>query len=127
MQIAVNVTGDNVLGDASNGSIKTLRDVQAHLQANNVTALSQDLGALDTVHETVVTARTDVGARTNRLDVAQARLGELEEATTSLLSDTEDADMAKTLIDASTQQAVYQSALRAGAEIVQSSLLDFLH
>jgi flagellar hook-associated protein 3 FlgL len=50
----------------------------------------------------------------------------LEESTTSLLSDTEDADMAKTLIDASTQQAVYQSALRAGATIVQSSLLDFL-
>jgi flagellar hook-associated protein 3 FlgL len=127
VQIGVNVTGDAVLGDAANGLIKTLRDVQAHLNANNVTALSQDLGALDTVHETVVTARTDVGARTNRLDSAQSRLSQLEESTTSLLSDTEDADMAKTLIDASTQQAVYQSALRAGATIVQSSLLDFLH
>ncbi len=44
----------------------------------------------------------------------------------SLLSKTEDADMAKTLVDASTQQAVYQSALQAGAKIVQTSLLDFL-
>jgi flagellar hook-associated protein 3 FlgL len=126
VQIAVNVPGNAVLGDASSGLIKTLRDVYAHLQANDVTALSSDLGALDTVHETVVTARSDVGARANRLDAAQARLGELEEATTSLLSQAEDADMAKTLIDASTQQAVYQSALRAGASIVQTSLLDFL-
>ena len=78
------------------------------------------------MHEAVVTARTDVGARTNRLDAAQSRLGQLEETTTTLLSNTEDADMAKTLIDASTQQAVYQSALRAGAQIVQTSLLDFL-
>jgi flagellar hook-associated protein 3 FlgL len=127
VQIAVNVTGIDVLGDASSGLIKTLRDVQSHLQANDITALSHDLGTLDTVHETVVTARADVGARSNRLDAAQTRLAGLEEATSSLLSKTEDADMAKTLIDASTQQAVYQSALRAGAEIVQTSLLDFLH
>jgi len=127
VQLVVNVTGDAVIGDASNGLIKTLRDVQAHLTASNVGALSHDLAALDTVHATVVTARTDVGARTNRLEAAQGRLAELEEATTTLLSNTEDADMAKTLIDASAQQAVYQSALRAGAAIVQSSLLDFLH
>jgi flagellar hook-associated protein 3 FlgL len=67
-----------------------------------------------------------VGARTNRLDAAQSRLSQLEESTTSLLSNTEDADMAKTLIDYSMQQSVYQSALKAGAGIVQSSLLDFL-
>lgn len=34
--------------------------------------------------------------------------------------------MAKTLVAFSTQQAVYQAALRAGANIVQASLLDFL-
>jgi flagellar hook-associated protein 3 FlgL len=34
--------------------------------------------------------------------------------------------MAKTLTDFSLQQAVYQSALKTGANIVQSSLLDFL-
>ena len=36
------------------------------------------------------------------------------------------ADMAKTLIDYSMQQNVYQSALHAGANIVQQSLLDWL-
>jgi flagellin-like hook-associated protein FlgL len=34
--------------------------------------------------------------------------------------------MAKTLIDFSMQQNVYQSALRAGSNIIQQSLLDFL-
>jgi flagellar hook-associated protein 3 FlgL len=126
VRLGINVTGDAVLGDASGGLIKTLRDVQAHLQANDIAALSSDLAAIDAVHDTVLAARSDVGARTNRLDAAQARLAELEEAGAALLSNTEDADMAKTLVDASTQQAVYQSALRAGAEIVQSSLLDFL-
>ena len=34
--------------------------------------------------------------------------------------------MAKTLIDFSSQQAAYQAALKAGASIVQTSLMDFL-
>jgi flagellar hook-associated protein 3 FlgL len=67
-----------------------------------------------------------VGARANRLTTATARLQELEEASTKLLSDTEDADMAKTLVEYSTQQAVYQSALKSGASLIQPSLMDFL-
>ena len=34
--------------------------------------------------------------------------------------------MAQTLIDFNSQSAAYQSALRAGANIVQTSLMDFL-
>ena len=50
----------------------------------------------------------------------------MEESTVKQLSQTEDADIAKTLIDFNSQQAAYQSALRAGASLVQTSLLDFL-
>ena len=45
---------------------------------------------------------------------------------TEQLSNTEDADIAKTMIDFNSQSAAYQAALRAGANIVQSSLMDFL-
>ena len=34
--------------------------------------------------------------------------------------------MAKTMVDYSMQQSVYQAALHAGANIVQQSLLDWL-
>ncbi|MEA2385870.1 MAG: flagellar hook-associated protein 3 FlgL, partial [Thermoleophilaceae bacterium] len=71
-------------------------------------------------------ARATVGATTNRLEAADNRLAEVEESAIKLLSDVEDADMAKTLIDFSMQQNVYQSALHAGANIIQQSLLDFL-
>ena len=46
---------------------------------------------------------------------------------TKQLSDTEDADLSQTLIDFNSQSAAYQAALRAGANIVQTSLMDFLH
>jgi flagellar hook-associated protein 3 FlgL len=45
---------------------------------------------------------------------------------TTQLSETEDADIAKTLIQFNSQSAAYQASLRAGANIMQASLMDFL-
>ena len=50
----------------------------------------------------------------------------MEEATTRQLSETEDADIAKTLIELNSQQTAYQASLKVGANILQTSLLDFL-
>jgi flagellar hook-associated protein 3 FlgL len=85
-----------------------------------------DLQALDVNLQRLVQARATVGATTNRLESADSRLQEVEESLTKLLTNVEDADMAKTAVDFSMQQSVYQSALHAGANIVQQSLLDFL-
>ena len=49
-----------------------------------------------------------------------------ELSVTDLLSKTEDADMAKTLITYSQTQTAYQAALQAGAKIIQPTLMDFL-
>jgi len=87
---------------------------------------STDIQSLDSALDTIASAQSVVGARQNRLDAASSRLQQLEQSTTSLLSNTEDADMAKTIMDYSTQQAVYQSALKAGAMIIQPSLMDYL-
>jgi flagellar hook-associated protein 3 FlgL len=127
VQIDLNVTGGAVIGDGSGGLIATLRKVAADLRANDTAALQNgDLSAIDAAHDTIVSARATVGARANRLETAAGRLQEVEDTTARLLSETEDADMAKTLIDFSMQQAVYQSALKAGANVIQPSLMDFL-
>ena len=60
------------------------------------------------------------GASANRIESALSRLSEVEETTLRQLSETEDADIAKTIIDFNSQQAAYQAALRAGASIVQT-------
>jgi len=51
---------------------------------------------------------------------------QVEEATTGQLSETEDADIAKTLIELNSQQTAYQASLKVGANILQTSLMDFL-
>ena len=128
--LAVNVHGDEVLGGAPGATgnmLGALRDIATHLRAGDTTALSNDdLKALDGQIDNVLAVRSRIGAGMNRLETASSRLAEIEESTTSMLLNTEDADMAEVLTNYSTQQAVYQSALNAGARIVQTSLLDFL-
>jgi flagellar hook-associated protein 3 FlgL len=114
-----NATGQNVL--------QLLDQIRTDLQAGNKAALGgADLTAAGAMIDQLSTARSQVGAIVNRLDSQDARLKDLELNVEGLLSKTEDADMAKTMVDYSMQQSVYQSALQSGARVVQPSLLDFL-
>ena len=76
--------------------------------------------------DSLLEIRARNGAQTNRLDAATTRIDQITGALTDQLSKTEDADFAKTLIQFNSQSAAYQAALKAGANIVQSSLMDFL-
>jgi flagellar hook-associated protein 3 FlgL len=128
IQVGVNQIGSSVIGDSSTGLLSTLRKIVTDLQSGNTNALgTTDLKALDTDHDTVSNAQSMVGALANRLDSAKSRLQQLEDNSTKLLSNVEDADMAQVMINYSTQSAVYQAALRAGANIIQPSLMDFMH
>ena len=129
--VKVNARGSDVIGDGTDGKLlDTLRDISAHLRgttpADTAALGTTDVVAIDRSLDQVLSARAEIGATARRVESADARLAELEENAAGLLSKTEDADMAATLVDYSMQQSVYQSALRAGANIVQTSLLDFL-
>lgn len=127
VRVDVSLAGVGVAGDGSTGLIAALRQIAADLRAGDTAALQgADLQALDAAHDRLTTARAVIGALGQRLEAAGERLAELEESTLLLLSETEDADMARTLIDYSTQQTAYQAALKAGAQLIQPSLLDFL-
>jgi len=127
--ITVNVRGEDVLGGAPGDEklLATLRGLAAHLRAGDVAAIrGNDLGDLRRNLEEITSARGVVGALTNRIESAADRLAQVEEATTGLLSDAEDTDIAKALIQLSTQQSVYEAALKSGQTLIQPSLLDFL-
>lgn len=127
VQIDLNVNGAAAIGDDTSGLLKAMRDVITNLNAGNTVALqTTDLQAISDAAEGVTNLRAVVGARQMRLETATARLQEIEQTQNELLSRTEDADMAKTYVDFSTQQAVYQAALKAGSQVIQPSLLDFL-
>lgn len=136
VSIAVNVRGADFLGgdplvaQPDGLLLSTLRDIASHLRGGtpaDADALrGADIQALDRNLDNFTAIRATVGATTNRLETAVVRLRELDEASTEQLNQIEGADMAKTITAFSLQQAVYQSALKSGANIVQNSLLDFL-
>jgi flagellar hook-associated protein 3 FlgL len=103
---------DDVIGALNAGTMSTLQ----------TTALTE----LDSSFTTALNARTTVGAISNRLDTQGSRMSAQELSVADLLSKTEDADMAKTLITYSQTQTAYQAALQAGAKIIQPTLMDFL-
>src|SRR5215218_3776018 len=125
--LPIGLLGVSFLGNGADGKLlEVMRDLSTHLKADDGPALRADLDLLGAKTDEVLGARALNGARQNRFDAALVRLAQVEEATLKQLSETEDVDIAKAMIEFSSQQAAYQSALKAGASIVQASLMDFL-
>jgi flagellar hook-associated protein 3 FlgL len=117
-------------GGGDGGLIDTLRNISAHLKSTDPVDTAKlgtsDLTALQTNLSTIGKAQAVLGATENRLTAADNRLATTKTASTNLLSDTEDVDAATAFLNLSTTQSVYEAALKAGATIIQPSLLDFL-
>jgi flagellar hook-associated protein 3 FlgL len=120
-------------GEASEDGklLAVLSTISKHLRGGtpeDLSALgSTDLTGLDRNIETLTQLQAGAGSVTEQLQTAVSRIESLQITITQTLSNTEDVDFAKASIDYSNQQAAYEAALRAGANIVQESLLNFLH
>jgi flagellar hook-associated protein 3 FlgL len=124
--VQVNVSGRSVIGDDDEGLLATMRTVLAQVQADDVQGLTGSLDVLDVRLDGLNAIRATVGATANRIEVALGRLAEYEGTALQLLNDTESTDLAKTMVEYNIHQAAMQAGLKAGATIVQTSLLDFL-
>jgi flagellar hook-associated protein 3 FlgL len=133
--LAVNVDLSSVLGTGQtvsgqpagdNKLLNTLRNISDAMQSGNSGALSSSLSQLDTNLGSLTGVTADLGATTDRLQMAGTRIQSLQTSDTQSLSDVQDADMAQTEINYSTQSAALTAALQAGAHIVQQTLMDFL-
>jgi flagellar hook-associated protein 3 FlgL len=96
------------------------------MQSGNSSGLNANLSSLTTNLNSLTGLSANVGATQDRLQMASSRIQTLQTSDTQVLSNTQDADMASTEINFSTQQAALTAALQAGAHIVQESLMNFL-
>lgn len=124
----INITGNDVFGypgDADNlfGLMDTI--ITALDSGDNDTASAQ-LDNLNSRISKLNEARSEIGAKTNRVDLIVSRLGDMEINLTSLQSKTEDADMAEVILKYQQNESVYQASLATSAKIIQNTLLDYL-
>src|SRR5690606_1596418 len=123
VKIAVNVLGAELF-DQIFQAVTKLRD--ALYAGETATVGNQSLAEVEDALDTLLRVRADVGARINRLELADARMQELELNVEQLISDNEDVDLARAIIDLKVAENVYRAALASGARIIQPTLLDFL-
>jgi flagellar hook-associated protein 3 FlgL len=111
-----NVFTQTMFDDLKNlvSDLKTGGNIQGYL--NNI-----DIHMDNTVAE-----RAELGARYNRVEMVQDRVGEQEVIASRILSNNEDADMERVIVDLKTQESIHRAALAAGSRIIQPTLMDFL-
>ena len=86
-----------------------------------------DLQGLEANAATLTSLQADVGAGTDQLQMAASRIEGLQGTTTAALSGVQDANVVAVSTDYANQQAAYQAALKADADILQMpSLIEFL-
>ncbi|ARD57693.1 flagellar hook-associated protein FlgL [Bacillus safensis] len=128
--ITLNVNSNPIsaFGGQANGQnvIEMLTDLENSLK-NGTFANSDDaLASIDQFKEVMSAERSDLGARSNRVDLVGSRLTSQFQVLKNAKSDNEDVESEKAILDLLQQETVNRAALATTAKVIQPSLVDFL-
>lgn len=131
IKMPINLTNQSMQSfftdDGTNqGVFNLISTVSGHIRSGDQNAASADLAPLDQKMEDLLTSRSKIGAKVNRMELQKSRLESTQISFTGLLAQNEDADMAEVIMGLKMQENVYRASLAAGARIIQPSLIDFL-
>jgi flagellar hook-associated protein 3 FlgL len=130
--VEVNLAGDqvfNINGQASPDLpdlFSTLDGLKQALLAGDTDAIQTSITEIDDHLSRLLTLRAEVGARVQGLDLAQDRLTSTQLYFQDLVSQAEDADLAKAVVELQAQQNIYQATAAAAALLSQPGLLQYL-
>jgi flagellar hook-associated protein 3 FlgL len=131
VKVEANVNGPNVFGADGEDShlftvLKKISDAMRGGTADQQADLNDGLKNLDIATDRVITTLGTVGARYNRVETMRTAASDQLLSLTNSLSEAEDIDLPKTIVQLQMQEVAYKAALGATARVVQPSLLDFL-
>ena len=126
IKLPLNFEGAGLFSDlvGDNGEIsKLVNSLNANASEEEI---GQYLSAIDVQMDNLLSARATIGARQNRVELMDDRLSSQEVFSTRILSDNEDVDLEKVIIDLTSQESVHRAAMSVGARLIQPTLMDFL-
>ncbi|WP_339147863.1 MULTISPECIES: flagellar hook-associated protein FlgL [unclassified Sutcliffiella] len=123
IKLQSNINADNVF---NKDMIEIWNGLQSALESSDTDALKSLMGRFDKAADAISAERSELGARYNRLEMVDNRIGYQEVVATRILSDNEDADIEKVITNLTMQESVHRASLGVGARVIQPSLLDFL-
>ncbi|MDT0126216.1 flagellar hook-associated protein FlgL [Paenibacillus sp. RRE4] len=128
VQLPINVSGNEVFGTATeqDNLFVIMNTVMQALQDGDQKELSNQLDIMDSRMGKMLSIRSEIGAKTNRVDLMMGRLDDLGINLSDLQAKVEDADIAELSMKSKIQENIYNASLSVGAKIISPSLVDFL-
>nr|WP_281282537.1 flagellar hook-associated protein FlgL [Paenibacillus piri] len=128
VRLPINKTASEVFGapGGEDNIFNILNELSNSLQNQDTKGVGNAIELIDSRMNKLLAARSDVGAKTNRIQLAEDRLKDIDINLQSLQSKTEDADMSQVITNLKMDENVYQASLSAGAQLIRPSLADFL-
>lgn len=124
--VRVDTDGQVAFGAGGDSVFRHLDDLAAALEGSDPAGIQLAINRLQVDGDRVISALADVGARTGRVDRAREAAIDAEITVRARLSEVEDVDLAKAVVEVKLQEVAYQAALAGTARVIQPSLLDFL-
>lgn len=123
--VRTELNGTEIFGVGAANAFATLTSISSNL-INDPGSLAADETALNANVATAVNAQVTIASRINQLNGLGQLVADRDVNLTGALSNVQDTDLMKTIMELTLQQTGYQAALQATASVMQPSLMDFL-
>lgn len=124
--MALNIPGDDVFGDGATSIMGTLDQFYNDLVSGNMTGIQGAVDSIDNSLDSIANVRAELGVKLRYLDDQRLNLDNRDYNIQTLLSSTEDSDIAETVSEISKTKLALESLRAVGAEVFSKSLLDFI-
>lgn len=125
-QVRVDTAGPDAFGSGDTQMFAVLKSISDSIRSGDSAKLTNDLKNLDKAGIVVRTAISDAGSRYSRITQMKDMALDRSLTVASRLSEIEDIDLPKTIMEMKLQETSYQAALAASAKVIQPSLIDYL-
>jgi flagellar hook-associated protein 3 FlgL len=127
--VAVNVTGESVFGSqaAPEGDLFAVLDrLATAIENGDTAAIAVEHQRTDDARERMTEVVGQLGAKAKRVEDVRARNDLQKERLLQSLSEVEDADLARSILDVKARETAYNAALMAASKVIPPSLVDYL-
>lgn len=129
--VTINVNGDDIFqpggeGDPDTDVFQMLIDLRDALQINDTAAIETQVTRLESAQNNIMEKNSVLGANITRVEFSKDRIAQDILDKTERLSNVEDTDYPKTILEYYSKQNMYDTALSVGAQLIQMSIVNYL-
>lgn len=126
VKVRIDISGTDVVGPNGASLFDDLTALENALRIGDKTAIQAGITAVNTRQKQISNAQAAVGAAYNRVDSAERKGQDALVTLRTALSEVEDTDLPKAMVDLQMHEVAYQAALASTSRVMQPSLVDFL-